>query len=108
MHPTKNDLPEVVRAKIVELLNVRLAEAIDLQLRCKQAHWNVKGPQFIALHELFDRVGTAISTHVDDLAERATALGGRAEGTLAAVAKHSTFSEYPLALTDGTAHIEAL
>jgi len=56
MRQTKNDLPEASRAKIVELLNARLSDAIDLQTQCKQAHWNVKGPNFIALHKLFDQV----------------------------------------------------
>ena len=56
MHSTKNDLPELKRIPLVALHNQALAELIDLQLQAKQAHWNVKGPNFIALHELFDTV----------------------------------------------------
>jgi starvation-inducible DNA-binding protein len=51
---TKNDLPEANRRELTALLNQRLADAIDLQTQCKQAHWNVKGPSFIALHYIFD------------------------------------------------------
>jgi len=56
LHPTRNDLPAAARAKVSALLNQSLALALDSQLAAKQAHWNVKGPQFIALHELFDKV----------------------------------------------------
>jgi starvation-inducible DNA-binding protein len=76
MYTTKNDLPEQTRTKLVELLNARLADAIDLQTQMKQAHWNVKGPSFIALHELFDKVNEDVEEYVDTLAERAVTLGG--------------------------------
>src|SRR5207253_4187716 len=76
MYPTRNDLPESARIKLVELLNARLADAIDLQTQCKQAHWNVKGPEFIALHKLFDEVNDAVEEYVDLIAERAVQLGG--------------------------------
>jgi len=104
---TKNGLPEETRAKAVELLNARLADCIDLQTQCKQAHWNVKGPTFIALHELFDQVNEAVEDYVDDIAERAVQLGGVAEGTARTVAKRSSMAEYPKA-TDGRSHVEAL
>ena len=87
MYDTKNDLPAVVRTRMVELLNARLADAIDLGTQAKQAHWNVKGPSFIALHELFDQLAEHIEDHVDTLAERITALGGTAYGTIAAVSR---------------------
>ena len=51
---TRNNLPKADRVQVAELLNRRLADALDLQSQCKQAHWNVKGPNFIALHKLFD------------------------------------------------------
>jgi starvation-inducible DNA-binding protein len=108
LHKTKNDLPEAARAKVVELLNSRLATAIDLQTQAKQAHWNVKGPQFIALHELFDKVNEMAEEAVDDLAERAVQLGGVALGTARVVAKESGLREYPLTATSGTEHVEAL
>jgi len=79
MYSTKNDLPETTRAKVIELCNGRLADAIDLHTQCKQAHWNVKGPNFIALHELFDKVNEDVEDYVDLVAERAVQLGGVAE-----------------------------
>src|SRR5262245_43843625 len=108
MFQTKNDLPEATRVKAVELLNARLADCIDLQTQTKQAHWNVKGPNFIALHELFDKVNEEVEDYVDDLAERAVQLGGVAEGTARTVAKRSSLSEYPAKAVDGPSHVEAL
>lgn len=108
MYPTKNDIPESNRTKLVELLNARLADAIDLQTQCKQAHWNVKGPDFIALHELFDKVNESVEEYVDDLAERAVQLGGTAEGTARSVAKRSTLAEYSAKSGAGRDHVEAL
>src|SRR5262245_46203893 len=107
MFKTKNDLPEATRVKIVELLNARLADAIDLQTQTKQAHWNVKGPNFIALHELFDKVNEDVEDYVDDIAERAVQLAGVAQGTARTVAKRSSLAEYPQAV-DGRSHVEAL
>jgi starvation-inducible DNA-binding protein len=108
MFKTKNDLPECVRSKAIELLNARLADAIDLQTQIKQAHWNVKGPNFIALHELFDKINEEVEDYVDDLAERAVQLGGVAEGTARMAAKRSSLSEYPANTLDGRGHVEAL
>jgi starvation-inducible DNA-binding protein len=108
MHPTRNDLSTKTRTKVVEILNARLADAIDLQFQAKQAHWNVKGPNFIALHELFDRIADDLGGQVDDMAERITSLGGTAEGTLQAVAGRSKLPVYPVDLTEGRAHLEAL
>src|ERR1700757_163559 len=108
MFNTKNDLSEGTRARAVELLNARLADCIDLQTQCKQAHWNVKGPNFIALHELFDKVNEAVEDYVDDIAERAVQLGGVAEGTARMAAKRSSLSEYPAKVLGGHAHVEAL
>ena len=108
MHNTKNDLAKGKREKVIEHLNARLADAIDLKTQAKQAHWNVKGHHFIALHELFDQVATAVEAHVDLIAERVTALGGTAMGTARVVAQTSTLSEYPLEIFDGTAHVDAL
>ena len=108
MFKTKNDLPESTRARVVELLNARLADCTDLQTQTKQAHWNVKGPNFIALHELFDQVNEAVEDYVDDIAERAVQLGGVAEGTARMVAKRSSLAEYPANTADGRSHVEAL
>ena len=108
MYPTKNDLPEAIRRGMVELCNARLADAIDLQTQTKQAHWNVKGPHFIALHELFDKVNADVEDYVDLIAERAVQLGGAVEGTARSVAKRSTLAEYPLKTGTGRQHVDAL
>lgn len=108
MFKTKNDLPEITRAKSVELLNALLADCIDLQTQTKQAHWNVKGPNFIALHELFDKVNDDVEEYVDTIAERAVQLGGRAEGTARTVAMRSALPEYLANSTNGRDHVQAL
>lgn len=108
MNKTKNDLPEKVRSRIAALLNERLADAIDLQLQAKQAHWNVKGPQFIALHELFDKVAEGVEDTIDEIAERAVQLGGTAEGTLEFVARRTALNKYPKTITSGPDHVEAI
>ncbi|MDQ6785560.1 MAG: DNA starvation/stationary phase protection protein Dps [Acidobacteriota bacterium] len=108
MHRTKNDLAKGKREKVIENLNARLADVIDLKTQAKQAHWNVKGHHFISLHELFDQVATAAEAHTDLIAERITALGGTAMGTARVVASRSTLSEYPLEIFEGEAHVDAL
>jgi starvation-inducible DNA-binding protein len=92
----------------VTLLNQQLADCIDLHTQCKQAHWNVKGATFIALHELFDRVNDDVETYVDLIAERVVQLGGIAEGTAIVVVARSTMPEYPLLLSTAAGHIDAL
>jgi starvation-inducible DNA-binding protein len=108
LHATKNDIPEELRVQLIELLNARLADALDLQTQTKQAHWNVKGPSFIALHELFDQVASDVTTYVDDIAERVVTLGGTAYGTARVAAQKSTLDEYPLDIYDGSEHVAAL
>jgi starvation-inducible DNA-binding protein len=108
MFKTKIDLSEEIRAKAVELLNARLADCIDLQTQTKQAHWNVKGSNFIALHELFDAINEDVEGNVDDIAERAVQLGGVAEGTARMVATRSALLEYPANAVDGHSHVDAL
>ncbi len=107
-YPTKNDLPEAGRLETIGLLNQRLADAIDLQMQCKQAHWNVKGPTFIALHKLFDEINGDVAEYVDLLAERIVQLGGIAEGTVGIVEGRSTLLDYPLTLSTGAEHVAAL
>lgn len=93
---------------MVTLLNHQLADLLDLQLQAKQAHWNVKGPDFIALHELFDKVAEELEEHSDDLAERAVQLGGTARGTVQAIVKQSRLKPYPVEIASGKEHIRAL
>ena len=108
LHNTKIDIAKGKREKIVGILNARLADAVDLKSQAKQAHWNVKGMNFIALHELFDQVSTEVETHIDDIAERITTLGGTAMGTIRVAAQTSSLSEYPLEITNGADHVDAL
>src|SRR3954451_14382232 len=108
MFETKNDLSQAARVEAVELLNARLADCIDLQTQTKQAHWNVKGPNFIALHELFDKINEEVEDYVDDIAERAVQLGGVVEGTARVVARRSSWPEYAASAIDGRSHVEAL
>jgi starvation-inducible DNA-binding protein len=108
MHPTKNDIPLAKRNKLAPLLNRLLADAVDLRLQAKQAHWNVKGQNFIALHALFDQAATEIEAAVDMIAERIVQLGGTALGTARVAAKQSRLREYPLDIQDSEKHVEAL
>ena len=105
MYKTKIDLSEKVRRNVAAILNDRLAYAIDLQSQIKQAHWNVKGPNFIALHELFDKLSDVVLEQIDEIAERVTSLGGTAEGTVAVAAKRSKLKNYPLSITAGKDHL---
>ena len=108
LFPTKNDLPADRRVEVIGLLNQRLAEAIDLQTQCKQAHWNVKGASFIGLHKLFDDVNEDVEAYVDLIAERVVQLGGTAEGTIGAVEERSKLPDYPIGITTGAEHVAAL
>ena len=95
MFKTKNDLPEATRVKAIELLNARLADCKDLQTQVKQAHWNVKGPNFISLHLLFDGINEEVEDYMDDNAERSVQPGGVAEGAARMVVKRSTHALGP-------------
>lgn len=108
MHQTRHDLPAKVRTDVATLLNKRLADCIDLQTQCKQAHWNVKGPSFIGLHKLFDDVHKDVSMYVDEIAERIVQLGGTADGTARHVAERTTLEAYPSEITEQSRHVEAL
>lgn len=105
---THNTLPEAVRAQSIEVLNHHLAAAIDLRSQLKQAHWNVRGPGFMAIHELFDRVAETAAKYSDMLAERTGALGGTAQGMLPVVVERSFLIPYPLGLADVSEHVFAV
>jgi starvation-inducible DNA-binding protein len=108
MYETENDIAQPSRSALIGLMNQRLADAVDLQTQMKQAHWNVKGPHFIGLHELFDQIDEAVEAYVDLIAERIVQLGGIAEGTARSAAARSRLEEYPLNIADGHAHVEAV
>jgi starvation-inducible DNA-binding protein len=108
MPSTRNDLPDNTRKAMIALLNARLADTIDLRLSIKQAHWNVKGPTFIALHELFDQIQARVDVFADDIAERAVALGGVVAGTSQTVAKNTQLAAYPTDVNAEKEHLKLL
>jgi starvation-inducible DNA-binding protein len=108
MYTSRIDLHDNVRSQSIAVLQARLADAIDLQSQMKQAHWNVKGPRFISLHDLFDRLYGEVGTMVDDIAERIVALGGVADGRLQTVVKTTSLYEYALEAEGGEAHTKAV
>lgn len=101
-------LKDNTRKTMVNELNARLADAIALSLAIKQAHWNVKGPNFIAVHELFDQVRARFDGHVDVMAERVQQLDGTALGTVETVGKGSSLKAYPTDLTKSAEHIKQI
>jgi starvation-inducible DNA-binding protein len=105
---TRNDIPADSRAKLISILNQQLADTFDLMSQTKFAHWNVKGPSFIALHKLFDELAEKLEGHVDELAERATALGGVAMGTARQAAAMSHTPEFPSGTYKDMAVVTAL
>ena len=108
MFATRIDLPEDKREQLIELLNQQLADTLDLYTQTKQAHWNVKGSEFYQLHELFDELAEPLPKFVDEIAERATSLGGMALGTARMAAASSRLDEYPADALDSLQHVQAL
>jgi starvation-inducible DNA-binding protein len=108
MFSTRNDLGREVRGKMIALLNQQLADTFDLYSQTKQAHWNVKGAQFFQLHELFDKLAAELLGYVDLIAERATALGGLALGTVRMSAANSQLPECELEITDSLPTVESV
>jgi starvation-inducible DNA-binding protein len=106
--PTRHDLPDSNRKKLIDILNQQLADTLDLFSQTKYAHWNVKGPTFIALHKLFDELAEELEEFSDMIAERATALGGVATGTLRQGASRSRIPEFPEATFKDMAVVDAL
>lgn len=108
MYKSPSRLPEADRAQIIETLNARLADGIDLHSQIKVAHWNIKGPQFPSLHPLFETFAVSLALHNDNIAERAVTLGGRAYGTTRHVAKASALPEYPQETARDMEHVKLL
>ncbi|MCH2136100.1 MAG: DNA starvation/stationary phase protection protein Dps [Phycisphaerales bacterium] len=108
MHATLNDLPAESRTNLCALLNARLADTIDLTSMAKQAHWNVKGPQFIGLHKMFDELWDDLNDWVDLIAERIVQLGGTANGTVRDAAEASNLEEYPHGAVTCKDHVAAV
>ena len=105
---TRIDLDSQARNQLIAILNQSLANTIDLKTQAKQAHWNVKGANFLQLHELFDQIATQLDGYADTIAERVTALGGVAMGTVRTVVAGSAIAEFPLDITAGKDYVVAL
>jgi starvation-inducible DNA-binding protein len=108
MYQSPSQLPEQARAKLCETLNARLADGLDLHSQIKVAHWNIKGPQFAALHPLFESFANGLAGYTDAIAERAVTLGGRAYGTARHVAKTTHLPEYDQDATRDLDHVRLL
>lgn len=108
LHKSRIDLIESVRTKVCELLNDSLAMNFDLYSQIKQAHWNVKGKDFYQLHLLFDEIAAEYYEYNDMIAERVTALGGYARGTVRMSAAKTHLPEYPEHAPGGHGHLLAL
>ena len=108
MYKSPSQLPEEARVKIADALNARLADGLDLHSQIKVAHWNIKGPNFAALHPLFETFAVALANYNDEIAERAVTLGGRAYGTVRHASKNSKLSEYPQETTCDLEHVKLL
>jgi starvation-inducible DNA-binding protein len=108
MYKTPSQLPETARTELVRTLNERLADGLDLHSQIKVAHWNVRGPQFPALHPLFEQFADQLAVHNDAIAERAVTLGGLAVGSTRAVAKASRLPDYPADTTRDLDHVKLL
>ena len=107
-YTSRLDLPRNVTKASIALLQARLVDAIDLETQMKQAHWNVRGRDFMQLHQLFDSVHSVVEEFVDSLAERIAALGGIADGRVGTVAAATHLYEYPLEAHGGEAHLKAV
>ena len=108
LHTTRISIPEKKRIELIAALNSTLASTADLYAQCKHAHWNVKGMDFIALHKLFDELAEEVEEQVDTIAERVTALGGTALGTIQSTVENSSLREYPTGTLTAEKHLEHL
>jgi starvation-inducible DNA-binding protein len=108
MYTSPSRLPEDARSTVAQALNARLADGLDLHSQIKVAHWNIKGPQFAALHPLFETFALSLANHNDAIAERAVTLGARAYGTARHVASRSRLPEYPQDTTRDLEHVRLL
>ncbi|KQT87519.1 DNA starvation/stationary phase protection protein Dps [Aurantimonas sp. Leaf443] len=108
LHASKNPISENIRGAMVQILQKHLGTAVDITYQTKQAHWNVKGMNFIAVHKLFDELHEVTEEYVDTIAERLTALGGQAQGTVQAATENSVLDPYPLDLVKSEDHLRRL
>lgn len=108
MNPTRNSLAQKTRRQSIDILQPALVTLFDLYSQVKQAHWTVRGPNFIGLHELFDKIAGEVLEHLDEVAERIAQLGGTPIGTARASAAMSALEEYPIKATASVQHVKAV
>ena len=96
------------RQSVVEILNALLADEYVLYTKTRNYHWNVVGPQFNDLHKFFEAQYEDLDGIVDEVAERARALGGHASGTLAEFARHTRLKERPGVYPDAAGMLKDL
>ena len=108
MYDTRSDLSITVREMMVPILQARLIDSVDLYTQVKLAQWNVKGPHFTGLHDLFESLAEVVEQHSNTLAERIAALGGRPDATARVVAKQSSLGEFPLDISEGLVYVAAV
>ncbi len=108
LQPTQNELPLEDRQVVCGLLQSRLSDSLDLYAKLKHAHWNVRGANFLEVHELFDKIAEAVEESTDIVAERLRQLGGYANGTVQHTSRRSTLSEYPEEITNSLDHLRAV
>lgn len=101
-------MKESAADKAIAILDKRMVALIDLGLTLKHVHWNVVGPNFIAVHEMLDPQVEAVQGMVDDIAERIATLGGIPVGTPGELVKRRKWEDYSLQRASANEHLAAL
>ncbi|MEL6319641.1 MAG: Dps family protein [Cyanobacteria bacterium J06626_14] len=108
MRPIKIGLTEAQRCGVIELLNHDLADVYLLLIKTRKYHWDVVGPQFRSLHELWQEHYEVLAENIDDIAERVRALGGYPLGTAEGFLRYASLKEHPNDLPNATEMVRRL